>query len=139
MKPSYSCTKVYDPDGKPVYFTIRGRTMIKRYYLRSFFDVQVGKHMTKVYGKRDKDHQTRAMLFQYSPLYLKFHEVMSDGWKEWIRHAEWIDETFERIRALGPVEGAVVVGPDVYLESVQRPILRLSLFKDSDVGTWKEG
>jgi hypothetical protein len=60
-----------------------------------------------------------ATMFMNAPYYLKFHEVIMGGSDGWFHHEKWIQETFRRLKILGPLAGKIVVGPNVYRLSAE--------------------
>ncbi len=124
-----------DEDGifSPSEFRVRGTAMIRRFYLRGYFDAWFRERALDL-GGIERTFPA-ATLFDEASFYLKFHEVLTGGWVSWVRHADWIRETFRRVQQLGPKEGAIVVGPNVYLASICRPKrLNLALLEERRSG-----
>ncbi|KAG2112100.1 hypothetical protein DEU56DRAFT_842939 [Suillus clintonianus] len=79
------------------------------------------------------DYNTgRAMLFAHAPYYLKFHEIITGGWTAWVDHAEWVRETYWRVNAVkqNGRGDALIVGPNVYRNSMEKSVIDLSIFEE---------
>lgn len=114
-------------------FTARESAMVRRFYLRGYFNACFTQHISHLVGLRKGFALTR--LFDDATFYLKLHELLEGGWIVWVRHAEWVKETYHRIQHLGLLDGAIVVGPNVYLASIYRPsTLQLSLAEECRAG-----
>ncbi|KAG1722216.1 kinase-like domain-containing protein [Suillus paluster] len=121
--------KVFRGANDQVDLTIRASAMVRRYYLRQHF----GARFALENHDRYSDYDTgRAMLFAHAPYYLKFHEIIAGGWTAWVDHAEWIRETFRRLSAVrkDPRGHALIVGPNVYRSSMEKPVFDLSIFEE---------
>jgi hypothetical protein len=108
--------------------------MVRRFYLRGYFNACFREHICHMVGLRKGFPLTR--LFDDAAFYLKLHEVLDGGWLMWVRHADWIRETYHRLQHLGgSLDGAVVVGPNVYLASIyRRRTAQLSLEEEVRTG-----
>jgi len=95
---------------------MRARAMVKRYYLRQYFNASYAEQMGEVHQDHDL---TWVTFFADMPYYLMFHEVLSHGWVSWIEHAAWIKETYWCFWVLGLKPGMVMIGPNTYHESAK--------------------
>lgn len=127
--------KAYGDGDEPVDLTVRGAAMVRRYYLRQHYGASYAKHVAEMLGDHDLAHAT---LFADAPYYLKFHEVLCGGWKSWIEHENWIRETYWRLRLLNPKDGALLVGPNTYSETVVPLVCDLGFLESSHVDSSKE-
>ncbi|KAG0696244.1 hypothetical protein DFH29DRAFT_211752 [Suillus ampliporus] len=121
--------KVFRGVNDEVDLTIRGSAMIRRYYLRQHFGACFAQENHERYGDYDIG---RALLFTHAPYYLKFHEIITGGWIAWVDHAEWIRETYWRLKAVkqGTRDHALIVGPNVYRSSMEKSVIDLSIFEE---------
>ncbi|KIJ44128.1 hypothetical protein M422DRAFT_208407 [Sphaerobolus stellatus SS14] len=118
--------QVFRSEDDPVDLPAIGATMIKRYYLRQYFGACFSKHMKELHGDTDLSHAT---VFKDAPYYLKFHEVIMSGSDGWFLHEQWIRETFSRLKVTGAPTGKLVVGPNIYRESVEELIIDLGFME----------
>ncbi|CAL1715315.1 unnamed protein product [Somion occarium] len=118
--------------GDPVDLTIRAHEMVRRFYLRTYFSACYAEELHRKHGDTDLAHAT---LFADAPYYLKFHETVCGGRTNWVEHASWIRETYWRLRiagqGMGRESGTLIVGPNIYRESVEPAVRDLGIFEES--------
>lgn len=115
----------------PVDYAPRVSAMVRRFYLRTYFSACYAEQLHLLHGDADLAHAT---LFENAPYYLKFHETVCGGWTSWVEHADWIRETYWRLRALtgqGTGEESLIIGPNVYRGSVKPVVCDLGIFEES--------
>ncbi|KNZ76278.1 hypothetical protein J132_10952 [Termitomyces sp. J132] len=119
--------EVWRRPGEPYDFGPRLRGKIRRFYLRTYFSACYAEQLHALHGVVDL---ACATMFKDAPYYLKFHEVIRGGWKSWARHETWIRETYWRLRMSGHGNKGleeVIIGPNVYRESVEGPLCDLEI------------
>ncbi|KAI0076393.1 hypothetical protein K474DRAFT_1663067 [Panus rudis PR-1116 ss-1] len=122
----------------------RVRVQVRRYYLRAYFGACFASALRIVYASslaktnQSENDKTKHNLLAYATLfmdatyYLKFHEVIIGGWPKWLAHADWIRETYRRLRVASDrgefEEGKVLVGPNVYRGQVEEFVFDLGKY-----------
>ncbi|KAG6911099.1 hypothetical protein DXG01_004614 [Tephrocybe rancida] len=115
----------FEVPNDPVDYLPRASAMVRLFYLRTFYSGSYAEQMNMLHNDADL---ARATLFLDASYYLKFHEVVSGTWFTWAEHANWIRETYWRMRALAKDKcGQLVIGPNVYRGPVERPICDLRI------------
>ncbi|KAG6898638.1 hypothetical protein C0993_005419 [Termitomyces sp. T159_Od127] len=106
--------------------------VISKFYLRAYFNACYAEEMCALHGDTDL---ARATVFRDATYYMKFHEVVCTGWRNWVRHKTWIRETYWRLRTAGHGIGSegLITGPNIYTESVQEPVRDLSVYGEYPV------
>ncbi|KAG6905487.1 hypothetical protein DXG01_002417 [Tephrocybe rancida] len=109
----------------PVDYLPRASAMVHRFYLRAFYSGSYAEQLNTLHNDGDL---VRATLFADALYYLKFHEVVCGAWFTWAEHANWIRETYWRMRALAKDKcGQLVIGPNVYRGPVERAVCDLCI------------
>ena len=119
----------FKENNEPLDMTIRASAMIKQFYLRQHFGACFAQENHDKYGDSNPG---RAALFAHAPYYLKFHETLTGGWTAWVHHADWIRETYWRLYSAKQdlPRPALIIGPNVYRSSLDKPVCDLSIFEE---------
>lgn len=108
------------------------QAMVRRFYLRAYFSACFAEQLNLVHGDSNLAHAT---IFADAPYYLKFHEMVCNGWISWVEHASWIRETYWRLRlsssGSGTESDALVIGPNVYRNAVEAAVRDLGIFEEA--------
>ncbi|KAG6876239.1 hypothetical protein C0993_004817 [Termitomyces sp. T159_Od127] len=118
---------------EPIDYRPSVRGVINKFYLRAYFNVCYAEELRRQHGDADL---ARATVFKDATYYMKFHEVVCSGWQNWVRHKTWIRETYWRLRNVGhrgKESEELIIGPNMYLESVEEPIRDLGTFGEYPV------
>ncbi|KAG6896633.1 hypothetical protein C0993_008208 [Termitomyces sp. T159_Od127] len=124
---------VYGLEPEPIDFRPSVRGVISKFYLRAYFNVCYAEELRTQCGDVDL---ARATLFRDATYYMKFHEVVCSGWQNWVVHKTWIRETYWWLRNAG--NGGkeleeLIIGPNMYLESVEEPLRDFGIFGEYSV------
>ncbi|TDL17772.1 hypothetical protein BD410DRAFT_536124 [Rickenella mellea] len=117
--------------GKPAHPVPRAQAMVKRYFLRQYFSSCYAQSIFTIHGDKDL---ARARLFADAPYYLKFHEVLTDGWECWPVYDTWIKETYSRLQLLGHRKDDIIIGPNTYAKSTRSRFCDLGVVERSVEG-----
>ncbi|KAG6897413.1 hypothetical protein C0993_007535 [Termitomyces sp. T159_Od127] len=102
---------VYGLGRKTIYFRPSVRGVISKFYLRAYFNVCYAEELRTQYGDADL---ARATLFRDATYYMKFHE---GDILEAAHGRTWGKESEE-----------LIIGPNMYLGSVEEPLRDLGIF-----------
>ncbi|KAG6875008.1 hypothetical protein C0993_011212 [Termitomyces sp. T159_Od127] len=118
---------------EPIDYRPSVRGVINKFYLRAYFSVCYAEQLRTLHGDADL---ARATLFRDATYYMKFNEVVCGGWQNWVRHRTWIRETYWRLRMVGhggKESEELIIGPNMYLGSVEEPLRDLGIFGEYPV------
>lgn len=107
-------------------------SVVRQFYLRSYFSACFGEQMHLLHGDRSLPHAT---VFADAQYYLKFHELFVGGAHSWSLHGRWIRETYWRLRnresqTTDRERELLIIGPNIYRGSIEGVVTDLTISEE---------